>query len=955
MVFAFPHWGSAALKLFQVFSTADTEGKNFFFQVTARGWRKLGVVVFALTAVSSFAMRPQLPVNVSMSPMTRSDKTVAPAGRVFLPQLAGHNGPPQYFLSHRELARPRVGLALSGGGSRGLFQIGVLMALEEHGVPIDFIAGTSMGSIVGGLYAAGYSAKQLREIVKKIAWEDITVDTPPRTNLFVAQRQERERAFLQVRFRGQRPYIPPAITAGQKMLAVLTDLTMRANYRAGAGFDHLRIPFRALAVDLYGGREVVIADGDLAEALRASTAVPLIFAPATQGDMLLVDGGLLNNLPVSVVRQHVEVVIAADATSELRDRKHLNTPWEIADQLTTIMQREEDEAQRRNADILIKLDTPGLISSDYTQIDSLIALGYRKTLTQMATIQNWVQRLTATAPTPETVFPIHFIVFDNGKEKITSAALTNGGNFIQRAFTSMSFPLPPLSTYIAPDNHEGIALNATALQSWVDAVYGTGQFAAVRAELRADSLTLIVRENPRLQEVRFTGNTIYADSTLRRCMQFPAGAVINHRRSAASLLAIIERYRSDSYALAEIRRVQFDSSTGNLQIEIDEGRIGAIEIEGIKRTKPIVVLREFPQRDGDIFNAVISGRGIDNIHSTGLFDQVTLNIQRGVNGAVVKIKVQEKPSAVLRLGGRYDTERKTRAFIELGDENVFGAGSKIFAYQEIGNRDLVTRLSLRNDRLLKTYLSFSSSLYRQWRDNFVYLALQSDSTREYREERLGGNVTLGQQIRRFGVVSLEWRVEEVTLRNLSAFGPDNSTLNTLTLRSIVDTRDKLPFPRRGRYFHVVFENLNADLVEKEPFESFLRFSLKMETFHSRGPHTIHPRLSFGMASFNALFSEQFRLGGPDEVYGLREQEFIRRRFAIGSLEYRYQFRYKPLPTLHLSLRYDLLDKPDTRFRQFNQAFGVNLGYETPLGPLSISYGRYENIRQRVYVNLGFNF
>ena len=952
MVFAYRQRGSAATISYPILSVAAIRVAAGFCRRAWRRFHLISLVLFMPAAASGFSMMRQ---NSSAPAVTRSDELPPPPARVFSPNLARVNGPPNYFLAHRELARPRVGLALSGGGSRGLFQIGVLLALEEHGVPIDFIAGTSMGSIVGGLYAAGYSAKQLREIVENIAWQDITVDTPPRTNLFVAQRQERERAFLQLRFRGWQPYIPPAITAGQKMLAVLTDLTMRANYRAGAGFDHLRIPFRALAVDLYGGREVVIADGDLAEALRASTAVPLIFAPAAQGEMLLVDGGLLNNIPVSVVRQHVDVVIAADATSELRDRKHLNTPWEIADQLTTIMQRDEDEAQRRNADILIKLDTPGLISSDYTQIDSLIALGYRKTLAQMATIQNWTQSLTATAPAPEAVFPVHFIVFDNGKEKITQAALANGGIAIQRSFSSMSCPLPPLTAYTTPASHEGIALNAATLQSWVDAVYSTGQFAAVRAEWRADSLALIVRENPRLQEVRFTGNTIYADSTLRRCMQSPPGAVINHRRSAASLLAIIERYRSDGYALAEIRRVQFDSLTGDLQIVIDEGRIGAIEIEGIKRTKPIVVLREFPQRNGDIFNALISGRGIDNIHSTGLFDQVTLNIQRDVNGAVVKIKVQEKPSAVLRLGGRYDTERKTRAFIELGDENTFGAGSKVFAYQEIGNRDLVTRLSLRNDRLLKTYISFSSSLYRQWRDNFVYLALQSDSTREYREERLGGNVALGQQIRRFGVVSLEWRVEEVTLRNLSVFGPDNSTLNTLTLRSIVDTRNQLPFPRRGRYFHAVFENLNADLVEKEPFESFLRFSLKMETFHSRGPHTIHPRLSFGVASLNALFSEQFRLGGPDEVYGLREQEFIRRRFAVGSLEYRYQFRYKPLPTLHLSLRYDLLDKPDTRFRQFNQAFGVNLGYETPLGPLSISYGRYENIRQRVYVNLGFNF
>ncbi len=900
-----------------------------------------------LAASSLLAMRLQ---TSPIPALTRSDDGPQQPARVFLPRFGRANGPPQYFLPHRELARPRVGLALSGGGSRGLFQIGVLLALEEHGVPIDFIAGTSMGSIVGGLYAAGYSAKQLREIVKNIAWEDITVDTPPRTNLFVAQRQERERAFLQLRFRGRRPYIPPAITAGQKMLTVLTDLTMRANYRAGASFDHLRVPFRALAVDLYSGREVALADGDLAEALRASTAVPLIFAPAAQGDMLLVDGGLLNNIPVSVVQKHVDVVIAADATSPLRDRQHLNTPWEIADQLTTIMQRDEDEAQRRSADVLIKLDTTVFNSSDYTQIDSLIAAGYQQTLAQMATIQNLTQTLTA-APTADAVLPVHVMTLDNGREKMTQAMLFGTTTGVPKNFSPAAFPLPPLA---ADENNGVLLLSAAAIQNWVDAVYGTGQFAAVRAEWRADSLTLITRENPRLQDVRFNGNTIYADSVLLACMQSPRGEVINHPRSAASLLAIIEHYRGDGYALAEIRGVQFDSATGALQITLDEGRIGAVEIEGLKRTKPIVVLREFPQKTGDIFNSTISRRGIDNIHSTGLFDQVTLNIQRGAHGAAVKIKVQEKPSAVLRFGGRYDTERQTRAFIETGDENAFGAGSKFFLYQEIGNRDLVTRLSLRNDRLLKTYIGFASSLYRQWRDNFIFEHLPSDSARKYREERLGGQIALAQQIRRFGVVALEWRIEEVTLKNSSATMPANSTLNTFTLRSIADTRDQLPFPRRGRFFQAVFENLNAEVGEKEPFESFLRFSVKLESFHSRGPHTLHPRLSFGVASLNTLFSEQFRLGGP-EIYGLREQELIRRRYALGSLAYRYKFRRSPLPTLYLSLRYDLLDQPDTRFRQFNHAFGASLAYETPLGPLGISYGRYENIRQRVYVNFGFNF
>ncbi len=890
--------------------------------------------------------------------------------QIFTPRLDRVAGPPNYFLPHRELSRPRVGLALSGGGARALFQIGVLQALEENGIAIDFVAGTSMGSVVGGLYAAGYNVTQLYDIALTIPWDDITVDTPPRTSLFLAQRQERERAFLQVRFRGLKPYIPPAITAGQKLLTVLTDLTMRANYRASAGFDHLRIPFRAMATDLYSGKEIAISDGDLAEAMRASLAVPFLFSPLSRGDMLLADGGLVNNIPVNVVRQHASIVIAVDASSKLRDKDNLNSPWELADQISTIMQRDENEAQREKADVVIMLDEPGRTSSDFSAIDSLIELGYRKTLEQIGKIQQLTQQRPADSPfaaKAQKKIAVHYWGLQNGAtaaaRQLWSVRFSNGAATPEQMPPDLPWAmLAAVAKASACEYGDGddkhLVLNAGVIQSWVEAVYAAGQYAAVRAELRSDTLMLILQENPRLGKVRFTGNTVYADSTLLACVQSQPGEAIDHQRSAEDLVAIVEHYRDDGYALAEIREVKFDTAAGLLEIGIDEGHIGAIEIEGNRRTKPFVILREFAQKAGDIFNSNICGRGIRNIHSTGLFDQVTLNIRRSSSGAVVKIKVQEKPFNVLRLGGRYETERGTRGFIETGDENAFGTGSKIFAYQEIGSRDLATRLTLRSDRILKTYLSLSTNLYHQGRENFVYRDLQSERVGAYMDDRLGLHLALGQQVRRIGAVSAELRLEEANLKLLEGggFPTGNKTLNALILRSVVDTRDRLPFPRRGRYVHVFYENVYADLGEDD---SFFRFFLRLETFHSRGPHTFHPKLSLGASDQTTPFSEQFRLGGPDDVYGLREQELIGRHFTLASLEYRYHLRRKPLFDLYLSLRYDLsglwIDKRDANYRKFHHAFGISLGSNTPLGPISVAYGVYENIRQRVYVSAGYSF
>lgn len=882
-----------------------------------------------------------------------------------MPALSREVGPPAYFLRHRELSRSRIGLALSGGGARALSQIGVLQALEDHDIPIDFIAGTSMGSIVGGLYAAGYTAKQLREIARAIPWNDITVDTPPRTSLFLAQKQERDRAFFQVRFRNFKPYIPPAITAGQKLLSVLSNLTMRANYGASSGFDHLRIPFRAVAVDLYSGKEVILADGNLAEAMRASVAVPLLFAPVPRGDMLLADGGLLNNIPVDVARRHTDIVVAVDASSKLRDKEHLNGPWEIADQITTIMQRDRSEAQRQRADVLITIDEKKRTSSDFSAIDSLIQKGYQMTLGQIEKIRHLINQHEkngfASAQTGQ-IHPIHTLLV-RGSEAMSDSlywSLAVSDHAAQPAGNSeRRWPrLEAQPSVRNSGNGKSFLLSAVEIQKWVEDVYATGQYAKVRAELRADSLILFVKDNPRLQQVRFAGNTIYPDSILLACMRSRPGEVINYKRSHDDLTAIVEHYRNDGYALAEIRHTELDSSTGLLRIDIDEGRITEIEITGLSRTRKVVVLREFPQKPGDIFNSKVCSRGIANIHSTGLFDQVTLDIKRGENGAVVKIKAQEKPFAVLRLGGRYESERGSRGFLEAGDENAFGVNSKIFAYGEIGSRDLLARLSWRNDRILKSYVSLSANAYYQERENFVYGALQRNPIGEFLEQRLGVHVALGQQLRRLGAVSAELRFEEVQLKSLSGGGypSGNSTLNALILRSAVDTRDRLPFPRRGRFVYVFYENVYSELGARD---SFFRLLARIETFHSRSPHTIHPKLIIGTSDQTTPFSEQFRLGGPDEIYGLRDQELIGRHFVLGSLEYRYQIRRRPLFDSYLSLRYDYsglwIDKRDVNYRKFRHAIGISFAIDTPLGPVSIAYGRYDNSQQRIYVGVGYSF
>lgn len=209
--------------------------------------------------------------------------------------------------------RPKIGLALGGGGARGGAHVGVLKRLEELRIPIDYLAGTSIGSIVGGLYASGLSPEEMSETIQNVDWTNILDDAVGRQSLPYRRKQE---TFLdlfgfEVGLSRGGIEIPAGLVAGQKFEFLLRELTMHA--AQVEDFDELGIPYRAIATDLDDGAPVIIAGGDLADAMRASMAIPGYFTPAYRDGKVLVDGGVVDNLPVQVVRDMgADIIIAVD-------------------------------------------------------------------------------------------------------------------------------------------------------------------------------------------------------------------------------------------------------------------------------------------------------------------------------------------------------------------------------------------------------------------------------------------------------------------------------------------------------------------------------------------------------------------------------------------------------------------------------------------------------------------
>ncbi|UVL20667.1 patatin-like phospholipase family protein [Pseudomonas sp. B21-044] len=283
-----------------------------------------------------------------------------------------------------ETTRPKIGLVLSGGAARGLAHIGVLKALEEQGVRIDAIAGTSMGAVVGGLYASGYSIAELEKLATTLDWQQALSDAPPRKDVPFRRKQD-DRDFLvkqKLSFRDDGSLgLPLGVIQGQNLALLLeSKLAHAADVR---DFDKLPIPFRAVATDITSGEKVIFRRGHLPQVIRASMSIPAVFAPVELDGRLLVDGGMTDNIPVDVVREMgVDLAIVVDIGTPLRNRKQLATVVDVLNQSITLMTRrnsEEQLASLRREDILVQPPLSAFGVTDFGRAQDMIDAGYRAT------------------------------------------------------------------------------------------------------------------------------------------------------------------------------------------------------------------------------------------------------------------------------------------------------------------------------------------------------------------------------------------------------------------------------------------------------------------------------------------------------------------------------------------------------------------------------------------------
>jgi len=287
----------------------------------------------------------------------------------------------------------KVGLVLSGGGAKAMAHIGLLKVMEEEGLRPDRIAGTSMGSVVGALFAMGYSAEKIEAELRSIDWTRVLTNEKPSAYLPLIDKGAEERYLISFPIEDRQLKLPTGINYGQSILINLARLTVPAHEIRD--FSKLPIPFSCMATDLETGAPVVLDTGRLADALRASTSFPTLYSPYRIGNRMLVDGGLVSNFPSSLLADSVDIIIGSDVQDEAYKADDLNSILKVLEQISSFVNAESYHRDTALAEILVRPYVPGAGITTFDLFDSIVRSGYRAAEQHRLAIRAIAQRKKA--------------------------------------------------------------------------------------------------------------------------------------------------------------------------------------------------------------------------------------------------------------------------------------------------------------------------------------------------------------------------------------------------------------------------------------------------------------------------------------------------------------------------------------------------------------------------------
>ncbi len=406
---------------------------------------------------------------------------------------------------------------------------------------------------MGGLYSAGYSLEELDSLMNRIAWEELFFITgEDRINLFVDQKITEDRSLFTLRLNGFSPVIPQSLNTGNKISNLLSTITFDAPINQTKSFDNLLFKYRAVTTDLISGNKFVIENGSLSEAMRASSSVSFLLPPIMRDSLVLVDGGIVENLPIkSALELFPDIIIASDATSGLKNRDELIYPWDIADQIVSIPSRKVWSQNLESIDFLIHHDLKKRKNDDFKNLNEVIAMGYEASIKKLNKVNMLIQRKFKDKLADHDKVYKNIVINEdfNEIEKMISEKYSN--------LTSVSKSQILFDLY---------------------SIYEKGQYKDISATISGDSIPILSVKysyNPTVKRVILNGATLIPSDKSSDLFISLIGKPYNSNNVLEAVLSLLRLYRSNEYLSVSVEKVTIGDD-GELIVFVNEGKISEI-------------------------------------------------------------------------------------------------------------------------------------------------------------------------------------------------------------------------------------------------------------------------------------------------------------------------------------------------------------------------------------------
>ena len=835
-------------------------------------------------------------------------------------------------------ARKTVGLALSGGGANGMAQIGVLKALEEENIPVDAIAGTSIGAVIGGLYSIGYKADALESIALNIPWEDLlSLDNDaPRASTFLEQQKIRDRATIAIRFENFKLVIPKSLSSAQKLTRTLDLLTLNALYHPSGSFNTLPVSFRAVTTDLVSGKRITLSDGTLSEAMRASSTIPIIFQPIELGKYKLADGGLVANLAVDELEKaSLGYKIGVDTRGSMYTlAEDIDIPWQAADQTMTILIELQYPSQLEKADLVIAPDVGNNPAIDFSKLPDLISAGYKSGKALAGKIQ---KDISLPAPRKTGISSYKKSIRITGTEKGILKQYHAVGEIIR---------------------------NASYAEEALKGLLETDKFTKVYAKVdrKGGKAVFFCETPPSFEKVELvTPVTEISEKELNACFSDLMAQGYTNAQGTEALEKLLSIFRKKGYPLVDITSVNVSDKT--LFIEMTDGKISSLVISQDKNiTRPTPVMRELSIDTSKALKLKDIERSIDNLFGTGAFNRVSIGIVgndslsgKSGNNRTLRVRLNEKPSTVLRLGVHYDETYNAQALLDFRNENLNGTANSIGGWTKIGEKNSRVNLEFNMPRIGSTSLTFTTKLFYDQRDLDIrepefskqFFFSGSEEIRNLGIQQYGITSSFGTRIGKNSQLLLDMTLKNSQTYNKGAgdFETEDSDIATAALQFALDTRDNSFLPTEGRYTNLRY-SFTPEFFNDETFWQFHLEHEENIAFSTQASGQLS--LALGLSSQGLPFSEMFFLGGAGSPYsrrfiGLKENDLIGRNVAALGANFRYSPSFDLIFPSSFLLYYNAgniwQNRADISPGDIIHGFGAGLNWQTPLGPASFTAGK----------------